>query len=51
VPDVKAVAAPLTVNDKTLAIAIAGPMHRMAPRAERHGPTLLAVHRALERAE
>lgn len=50
VADVMAVAAPVTVNGETLAIAVAGPMHRMAPAVERHAAALRAVKRAVEQA-
>lgn len=49
VPDVMAVAIPVTVNDEVFAIAVAGPMHRMAPRADRHGALLLEAQRGLEK--
>lgn len=49
VPDVVAVATSVAVNDTVLAIAVAGPMHRMAPRVDRHGAALLDVRRALEK--
>lgn len=49
VPDVMAVAVPVTLNDEVFAIAVAGPMHRMAPRADRHGALLIEARRGLEK--
>lgn len=49
VPDVITVAVPVTLNDEVLAIAVAGPMHRMAPRADCHGALLVEARRGLEK--
>ncbi len=49
VPDVMAVAVPVTLTDETFAIAVAGPMHRMAPHADRQGALLLEARRGLEK--
>jgi hypothetical protein len=40
----------VTIDDDVLAIAVAGPAQRMAPRADRHGAALLEVRRSLEKA-
>jgi DNA-binding IclR family transcriptional regulator len=50
VPDVMAVAVPVTIDGDVLAVAVAGPVHRMAPRAARHGAALLEARRRLEKA-
>jgi DNA-binding IclR family transcriptional regulator len=50
VADVTAVAAAVVINEETFAIAVAGPMHRMAPRTEQHAAALLAARRAVESA-
>lgn len=43
VPDVWAVSATLSVNSETLAIAIAGPRHRMEPNVMEHAQLLVAT--------
>jgi hypothetical protein len=45
-----AVAVPVTIDGDVLAVAVAGPVHRMAPRAARHGAALLEARRRLEKA-
>jgi IclR family transcriptional regulator, acetate operon repressor len=47
VADVIALATAVMLNEETFAIAVAGPMHRMAPLTERHAAALLATRRAL----
>lgn len=49
VADVMAVAAPLDAGSTQLAIAIAGPLHRMEDQRDRHVDRLRATVRAIER--
>ena len=49
VADVMAVAAPVNAGSMQLAIAIAGPLHRMEERQEKHVERLLETIRTLER--
>lgn len=49
VADVMAIAAPLHLGTITLAVAIAGPMHRMAPAEKRHAQKLLQTIKTLEK--
>lgn len=48
VSDVFAVAVPVSVNDDVLGMAIAGPMHRMAPRIDEIGHRLLEAKTEIE---
>ncbi|MBI1735205.1 MAG: helix-turn-helix domain-containing protein [Candidatus Rokubacteria bacterium] len=50
VADVIAVAVPVVISQETFAVAVAGPMHRMAPRIEQHAAALLAARRAVDSA-
>ena len=49
VADVMAVAAPVNAGSAQLAVAIAGPLHRMEEQLERHVDRLRATVRAIER--
>jgi len=49
VPDVMALAAPVRVGSSPLAIAIAGPLHRMDDMEKRHSQKLLAAIRGIEK--
>jgi IclR family transcriptional regulator, acetate operon repressor len=50
VADVMAVAAPVTVGGDNYAIVVAGPIHRVDPKAQAHARRLAAVCRAIGRA-
>lgn len=49
VADVTAVATPLEINEETLAIAVAGPLHRMDAAIDDHVAALLAARRDAEK--
>jgi IclR family transcriptional regulator, acetate operon repressor len=48
VADVMALAAPVVLNEETFAVAVAGPMHRMAGRVAHDAVALLAAGRRLD---
>jgi len=51
IPDLMAIAAPVTINDETFVIVIGGPIQRFKPRMNEHASKLLAVCNAIKEQE